>query len=215
MRPTLYILLTAHLSKRPLLDAARAALDGGADALQLREKDVADRFVLDEGAALRRLTERYGALLFVNDRPDLALLVGADGCHVGQDDLPVWAARKAMGEGMKVGVSTHSEEQARAAAEAGADYVAVGPMYPTETKGYAAGVGPALARAARPHVKTPLVAIGGIVPERVAEVVEAGADCIAVCSAVISAEDPRAEAERFRKEMDAALKRRGERREGV
>ena len=203
---TFYVLLTASLSKRPLISAARAALDGGADALQLREKEATDRIVLDTGAVLRRLADSYGARLFINDRPDLALLVGADGCHVGQDDLPVEAARKVMGRGAMVGLSTHTVEQARAAT--GADYVAVGPMYPTETKGYAEGVGPAFARAARPHVKTLMVAIGGITPERVAEIVQAGADCIAVCSAVIAAEDPQESAQRFRKEIDAALKQR-------
>lgn len=199
---TLYVLLTSRISRLPLLDAARACLDGGADVVQLREKDATDRHVLALGAELRKLADVYGALLIVNDRPDLAKLVDADGCHVGQDDLPLRAVRKVMGEGKLAGVSTHSVEQAREAK--GADYVAVGPMYPTETKGYTQGVGPELARSARPLVDVPMVAIGGITPERVPDVLEAGADCVAVCSAVIADEDPEAAARRFRRAIDSA-----------
>ncbi len=196
----LYVLLTSSASRRPLLEAARAALAGGADALQLREKDAPDRQLLDLGAELRRLTESMGALFFVNDRPDVARLVAADGVHVGQDDLPLAAARSAMGGRGWAGVSTHSVEQALAAR--GADYIGVGPVYPTETKGYAQGKGTGLVARVRAATALPIVAIGGITAETAAEVLQAGATAVAVCSAVIGREDVEAAARAFREKID-------------
>jgi len=196
----LYVLVTGALAKRPAEEAAAAALAGGADAVQMREKDLPDRELIRLGRDLRRVTEAAGALFFVNDRPDIARLVGADGVHLGQDDLPMEAGRRVLGAGGLVGVSTHSVEQARAAQ--GADYIGVGPMYATATKGYEQGHGPDLVRAVRAAVTAPIVAIGGITPPRAAAVLEAGADAVAVCWGIIAQPDVEKAARAFRAEID-------------
>ena len=201
-RARLYVLLTGAVAGRALGEVARAALEGGADALQLREKDLPDREVLALAYELRRVTERYGALFIVNDRADISRAARADGVHVGQDDLPAAEARRVLGEGGVVGVSTHSVAQALAAEDA--DYIGVGPMFATATKGYGEGRGPDLVRSVRAAVGKPIVAIGGITVERTAELFAAGADCVAVCSAIIAAEDVEAAARGFRREIDGS-----------
>ena len=133
----------------------------------------------------------------MNDRVDLALAVEADGVHVGQDDLPAKLARALLRTGMVLGVSTHTPEQARAARDDGADYVAVGSMFATATKSDFQLVGPALLRKLRAEIRVPLVGIGGITHENVADVVRAGADGVAVISAVCAAPDPAAATRRF------------------
>ena len=133
----------------------------------------------------------------MNDRVDLALACRAHGVHVGQDDLPARAARPLLRPGMILGVSTHSVEQARAAQADGADYIAVGSMFPTASKAEFELVGPNLLRKLRADIRVPLVGIGGITHANVAQVIAAGADGVAVISAVCAAEDPRASAERF------------------
>jgi len=198
----LYVLLTSSVARRPLGEMARSVLAGGADALQLREKNASDRELLRLGQELRRLTAEAGAFLFVNDRPDIARLVEADGVHVGQDDLPLESARQLMGDERWVGVSTHSVEQARAAAEA--DYIGVGPMYPTATKGYTEGVGPELVAAVRAVTSRPIVAIGGMTPERVGPILEAGATAVAVCSAIVAQANVEAATRDFRRAIEAA-----------
>jgi thiamine-phosphate pyrophosphorylase len=133
----------------------------------------------------------------MNDRVDLALAVGADGVHLGQEDLPPRLARPLLRAGMILGVSTHSIEQARRAQADGADYVAVGAMFATRTKPDFELVGPALVRAVRGEIRVPLVGIGGISADNVAEVIRAGADGVAVISAVCAAADPAAASRRF------------------
>jgi thiamine-phosphate pyrophosphorylase len=138
-----------------------------------------------------------GALLIVNDRADLALAVGADGLHVGQDDLPARQARALLRPNMILGVSTHDPEQARRAVADGADYVAVGSIFPTTTKPGFQLVGPELIRRVRPEVPVPLVGIGGITAENAAAVLGAGADAVAVISALCAAPDPEAATRAF------------------
>ena len=133
----------------------------------------------------------------MNDRVDLAVALEADGVHLGQDDLPPRHARALLRPGMILGVSTHSVEQARRAQADGADYVAVGAMFPTGTKPDFELVGPALVRAVRGEIRVPLVGIGGITPENVGQVITAGADGVAVISAVCAAADPRAASAHF------------------
>jgi len=181
---------------RDLVALADAVLAAGVRWLQLRDKDATTR---DLAALARRLLARAraaGGLLIVNDRLDVALAVGAHGVHLGQDDLPAADARR-LAPGLVIGVSTHSVEQARQAGGDGADYVALGSIYPTGTKPRFELVGVEALRRVRPHVTGPLVAIGGITAERVPELLAAGADGVAVISAVGAARDPGAAAAAF------------------
>jgi thiamine-phosphate pyrophosphorylase len=173
----------------PLLDAVLA---GGCRLVQLRDKTMPLNDLYATARELQRRCRDAGCLFIVNDRVDLALALGADGVHVGQDDLPAREARRLLRPGMILGVSTHDENQARRARDDGADYVAVGSMFPTGTKPGFRLVGPDLIRRVRPEIRVPLVAIGGITVDNVAEVIRAGADAVAVISAIGSARDPAA-----------------------
>lgn len=180
---------------RTLVDVVRAALRGGAPAIQLRMKDGPAREMAHLAEALLAETRRAGALLFVNDRVDVALAAGADGAHVGQEDLPVAAARRIVPPGFLLGVSAETAELARRAEADGADYVGVGPVYATGSKadaGDAVGVGRMAEVAAA--VRIPAVGIGGITIENARPLLEAGAAGIAVISAVMRADDPEAAA---------------------
>jgi thiamine-phosphate pyrophosphorylase len=188
--PRLYAIVDPLDTGRSPAALAEALLAGGARCLQLRWKPAAARDVLEMARGIRPLARAAGALFLVNDRPDIAILAAADGVHLGQDDLPVAAARRILGPGRIVGVSTHDPDQARAAAAAGADYVAVGPVYATSSKvGALAPRGLDLVRAARAVVPCPLVAIGGIDAATAAEVVAAGADAVAMIAALVRAPD--------------------------
>jgi thiamine-phosphate pyrophosphorylase len=156
------------------------------------------------------MCQAHGALFIVNDRLDLALAVGADGVHVGQDDLPAPLARRLLGSHLILGVSTHDLTQAAAAAGAGADYIGFGPMFGTRSKetGYTPR-GTAMLREVRDTVRIPIVAIGGITLENIGEVVAAGADAPAVISAVAGAPDVTAAARSFRERILAAKRRVG------
>lgn len=176
---------------RDLLDVVRAGLAGGAPAIQLRAKHLPTRQLLDLGKALRELTRSSGALLFVNDRIDVALAVAADGAHLGQDDLRIQAARRIVPAPFLLGVSVDTPEEAVVAEKAGASYVGLGPVYATGSKLDAGPViGPAGVRAVRAVCGLPIVAIGGIDAANAAEAVQAGADGVAVIRAVMGAEDP-------------------------
>jgi thiamine-phosphate pyrophosphorylase len=199
----LYVLLTAGLCRGDPLAVARAVIEGGADCIQLREKDMPDAKRLDLAAELRQLTLGAGVLLIINDRPDIAAAVGADGVHLGQQDLPVHAARRVLPGWSIVGKSTHNLSQLRAAADEGPDYIAVGPMFPTATKDAGPVASPPYLRQALTETTVPLVAIGGITPANVAALIEAGAERVAVCSAIISAEDPAAAARQIKKQLTA------------
>ncbi|HEU0014331.1 MAG TPA: thiamine phosphate synthase [Longimicrobium sp.] len=178
---------------RTLVDVVRAALRGGAPAVQLRAKDASAREMAELARALLAETRAAGALLFVNDRVDVALAVGADGAHVGEDDLPVGAARLIVPEGFLLGMSAATPELAIAAQEDGADYVGVGPVYATASKPDAGDpVGAARIAAVAAAVRIPVVGIGGIDASNARTVVEAGAAGVAVISAVMQAGDPEA-----------------------
>jgi thiamine-phosphate pyrophosphorylase len=172
-------------------------LEGGCRVVQLREKTMPLGDLYPVARALRKRCREAGCLFIVNDRVDLALAVEADGVHVGQDDLPAREARRLLSPGMILGVSTHDENQARRARDDGADYVAVGSMFPTGSKAGFRLVGPDLVRRVRPEIRVPLVAIGGVTTDNVAEVIRAGADAVAVITAVCAAPDPAAAARAF------------------
>jgi thiamine-phosphate pyrophosphorylase len=179
-------------------------LAGGCRVVQLREKTMPLIDLYPLARALQRRCREAGCLFIVNDRVDLALAVDADGVHVGQEDLPAREARRLLRPGMILGVSTHDEGQARRARDDGADYVAVGSMYPTGSKPGFRLVGPDLLRRVRAEIPVPLVAIGGITVDNVAEVIRAGADAVAVISAVCAASDPAAAARHFLDAIRAA-----------
>jgi len=169
---------------------ARAMLAGGARLLQLRLKRIATGALLATAEAVRELTTGAGACLIVNDRVDVALAAGADGVHLGQDDLPVAVARALLGPSGWIGFSTHSEEQLATAAGGGADYLSLGPIFATTSKADADPViGCVRLRNARPRVREPLVAIGGITAATIRDVLDAGADAVSVIAAVIRAPD--------------------------
>ena len=176
--------------ERDLDQILDAVIAGGCRMVQLREKEWTTRRLLPLAERLRQRAQEAAVTFIVNDRLDLALAIGADGLHVGQDDLPAPVARKLLPAGMILGVSTHSVAQARQAQTDGADYVAVGSIYPTATKEAFELVGLELIRRVRPLVTVPLIAIGGITAVNAAEVIRAGADGIAVISAVLGAPDP-------------------------
>ena len=169
---------------------ADAMLAGGARLLQLRLKDATSRELLRVAEIIRERTHIVGAAFVVNDRPDVARAVDADGVHLGQDDLPVAAARRIVGPALLIGVSTHDLTQLRAAAAEGADYVAVGPVYATQSKtGALAPRGLDLIRAARAATSLPIVAIGGITAETAPAVRAAGADSVAMIAALVRTPD--------------------------
>ena len=184
-----------------LLDAV---LEGGCRVVQLREKAMQPSELFPLAQTLRRRCREAACLFIVNDRVDLALAVEADGVHVGQEDLPAREARRLLRPGMILGVSTHDEGQARHARDDGADYIAVGSMFPTGSKPGFRLVGPDLVRRVRGEISQPIVAIGGITVDNVGEVVEAGADAVAVISAVCAAGDPAAAVRRFLEAISAA-----------
>lgn len=180
-----------------LVDACAAALEGGARMLQYRDKSDDATRRLAEARALQALCARFGVPLIVNDDVDLAAAAGAAGVHLGEDDAPIDAARARLGAEAIVGVSCYdSLERARRLAAAGADYLAFGAFFASPTKPQARRATLDLLRAAKP-LGLPLVAIGGIDAGNAAALVEAGADCVAVISALFGAADVRAQARRF------------------
>jgi thiamine-phosphate diphosphorylase len=178
---------------RSIVDVVRAALRGGAPSIQLRGKDQAAREQVDLARALLAETRAAGALLWVNDRLDVALAAGADGVHLGQDDLPVDAARRIVPAGFRIGISAETPELARTAERDGADYVGTGPVYTTGSKADAGeAVGCERIAQVASAVRIPVVGIGGIGEANAGAVVRAGAAGVAVISAVMQSADPEA-----------------------
>ncbi len=178
--------------------ALEGALAGGVDLFQLRDKDASDDELLAAAANARALCDAAGALFLLNDRPDLAAACGADGVHVGQDDMPVDRARRLVGNDAIVGLSTHSMQQAQAGCRTGADYIAVGPVHATPTKEGRPAIGVEPVKYAAAHVSVPWFAIGGIDAGTVGAVVKAGARRIVVVRAIAQADDPEAAARTLR-----------------
>jgi thiamine-phosphate pyrophosphorylase len=199
----LYVLITQSACKIPWDQTAELAIQGGADCIQLREKDLPDSDLLSRARHLAELCHRRGVLFIVNDRPDIAVLSDADGVHLGQDDLPPDQARKILGDQKIIGVSTHNIDQARQAAAAGADYIGVGPIFKSETKprAFLAGLEYAAAVAADQEIAISKVAIAGIGPDNIDKVLATGIKAIAVTSAVTQAADVEAAARKLKEKM--------------
>jgi thiamine-phosphate pyrophosphorylase len=176
----------------------RAALTGGADIVQLREKELGRAEIERAAGTFRRLADTFSALFIVNDDPELARACDADGVHVGQDDVSAEQARELLGPDAIVGLSTHSEEQIAAGAERPVDYISVGPIWETPTKAGRPGVGLELISHAAEHAPHPFFAIGGIDTGNAAEVVAAGAERLCVVRALRDSADPEAAASALR-----------------
>jgi thiamine-phosphate pyrophosphorylase len=175
---------------RPPVSIARAALEGGASLLQWRDKEREKGLQLPDAQALYRLCQEYDAFSLVNDHADLALVVGGHGVHVGQKDLPVGAVRRIVPASFVVGASTNNPAEAAAAEAAGASYVAVGDIFGTASKAETRAASPQRLSEVKAAVTVPVFGIGGINPANAGEVVRAGADGVAVISAVCAADDP-------------------------
>ncbi len=185
----------------------RAALNGGVDIVQLREKELDRQTIERSGRTFRRLCDTYSALFIVNDDPYLAQSCNADGVHLGQDDMTVTEAREILGPDAIIGLSTHSEEQIAAAAGLPADYISVGPIWETPTKEGRPGVGLGLVEHAAERAPLPFFAIGGVDPSNAADVVAAGAQRLGVVRAIRDADDPGAVAEALRQALGGERER--------
>ncbi len=196
---SLYVITDLKAQKgRSHLDVLTEALRGGAAVVQLRDKEASRETLVTLGKALRKVCDRFGAFLIVNDRIDVAMATEADGLHLGQEDLPLQKARRQLGHGKLLGVSTHSLAQAKRALEEGADYIGVGPIFTTPTKPDYPPVGVELVREVRENVKVPFFAIGGITLYNATAVLFAGADSVAVVRAVVGQEDVCGAAKKFK-----------------
>jgi len=187
----LYLVTDRSVARRPLQTAVEECLDAGLKAVQLREKDLPVRELLALATSMRESTRRHGARLLVNDRADVALASGADGVQRTHASLPVRALRGISPPGFLIGASVHSVGQAREAQAEGADFVVFGPVYDTPSKRrYGPPQGLSALALVTAAVDTPVLAIGGVTPERVAAVLAAGAAGVAVISAILAAERP-------------------------
>jgi thiamine-phosphate pyrophosphorylase len=194
---------------REMITVMEEALRGGVDIVQLRDKTSSKRLILEKAKALRELTRRYGALFVVNDHIDIAIASEADGVHLGQDDLPLEEARRILGPDPIIGISTHSIEEAREAEQGGADYIGVGPVYPTKTKSdVVAPVTLSYVRQAASEIRIPFVAIGGIKLHNVDEVLEAGATRICAVSEIVGSADVPGTCQAFLQKMSESERRR-------
>lgn len=198
---TLYALVSEANCRSSLLGTIRDIAEGGVNVIQLREKSLDDRTLLTKAREVRELTRRLGVLFIINDRPDLAVLCEADGVHLGQDDLPIQAARRIIGPKMLIGVSTHDLAQVQRAVVEGASYIGVGPTFASTTKNFANFAGLEFVKAATAETSLPAFAIGGITLENLDDVMAAGAKRIAVSAALCNTDDPRRAAARFRERL--------------
>lgn len=190
----LYVLVTESLCHNDFVDTTIAAIEGGASIVQLREKELPEPEILERAKKLREVTQQRNALLIINDSIEIAYLSGADGVHLGQEDIPPHEARRLLGPDAILGLSTHGPEQADAAAAQGADYIGIGPIFETATKLHRESVGTEYIEQAQTLCELPGYAIGHVDAETVDQVLAAGARRIAVCTGIISQPDPEAAA---------------------
>ena len=203
----LYVIVDRDASGgRDMAAIAAAAIRGGADVLQLREKRATNAQVRRDAERLLALTRAAGIPLIINDRIEVARETGADGVHLGQQDPPVAQARRLLGPDRLIGKSTHSLEQALAAEADGASYIGLGPVFPTPTKPEYGSIGPGLIPQVTARLGIPVVCIGAIGLDTLQPVLEAGAGCVAVVRAVCAAEDPEAAARALKGAMRQSVR---------
>ncbi|EAQ79855.1 thiamine phosphate synthase [Blastopirellula marina] len=200
----LYVLIDGCQNAEKFSQIVAELIAGGVDIVQLRDKSLDDRTLLERARQLREITAATSTFAIVNDRCDIAALADADGVHVGQEELSVKEARAILGVGKLIGVSTHSIDQARRAVLDGADYIGVGPTFPSQTKSFDQFPGLDLVRQVAGEIRLPAFAIGGITLENIGQVVEAGLSRVAVSGAIAGANDPREAAEAMRQSLRGA-----------
>jgi thiamine-phosphate pyrophosphorylase len=199
----LYLVCDCLPGDRGLEDVLPGAIRGGVDVVQLRQKQLEDGLLAEAAAVAADLCREHGALFILNDRPDIAAVLDADGVHVGQEDMPVAQAREVVGPDMLIGLSTHSPPQIDAEDARLADYIGVGPVHETPTKPGRAAVGVELIRYAAAHATRPFFAIGGLNAGNLAATLDAGARRAVVLRAIAEAEDPERAARALRGLLDA------------
>ena len=196
----LILITDRKVCRRPLIDIVRLSLRGGVNTVQLREKDMAAKALLELAVEIKCLTDEAGANLIINDRPDIMIAVDARGVHVGTGSMPVKAVRKVVGNNKLIGYSAHSAEDARLAQEDGADYVSISPVFKTNVKPGSIPqkpLGPGVIKVVKDVVGIPVIALGGINENNVNEVVRNGADGVALISGILLASNPCEAAERI------------------
>lgn len=203
-RIRLYVLISSSIATKSVKETSRLVIDGGADAIQLREKTISDSEFISLAGEVRDITTKRGSLLIINDRVHIAREINADGVHLGQQDMSALEARDIIGYEKIIGVSTHSVIQAKQAQKDGADYIAIGPIYPTKTKDYEPSVGIEVIREISGAVNIPFIAIGAITLDNLDEVLKAGASRIAVCSAIIGSKDIYSSTRQFKEKLYGA-----------
>jgi len=200
----LYVILDEDVCKAhgDITEIARQVILGGADALQLRAKSSSDRKILKLAESIKSLVKRSNTLFILNDRVDLARIINTDGVHLGQQDLSVKDARDILGADKIIGVSTHSLEEALQAQAENADYIGLGPVFPTKTKPQTEAFGPQIITKIKDKVKIPFVAVGGITLGNLAQVLASGAGRIAVCRSIVCAKDVLKATSEFRRRLN-------------
>ena len=209
MRGLYFVTDRGLCGKKPLEEVVIQAVKGGAAYVQLREKDVSTRFFVEEAQRIKKLLEKYRVPLIINDRVDVALACGAEGVHIGQEDMPYEIVRQLMGQKAIIGLSVETWENVKVSQKMDVNYIGVSPVFSTPTKSNTKGAwglnGLAKIKVFSRH---PLVAIGGINESNVREVVKAGADCVAVVSAICAVPDPEAATRRINDIINSALTER-------
>lgn len=185
----LYVIISSNLMNKSLEEVLQDVIEGGADAIQLREKTMSDREFLIIARQVRKVTAQSKTVFIVNDRVEIARKADADGLHIGQSDIDITTARSILGHNKIIGVSTHTISQARRAQQSGADYIGAGPVFSTTTKSYEPPVGLDYVQQVKKEITIPFVAVGGINIGNVQEVLHAGGRRIAICSAIICSEN--------------------------
>lgn len=199
----LYLILDQQYAGRDIVSIAGEAVEAGVDIIQYREKVRSKKDALIVAKRLRDVTGKTGVIFIVNDDPAIALAVNADGVHLGQEDIPAEIARKILGAERIIGISTHSDKEVLEAGRLNVDYIGFGPIFHSSTKMVASPHGPGGIKRIRNSISLPIIAIGGITQENAAEVIKAGADGVAVLSAILSAQDIKEAVREFKKRMKA------------